>query len=74
MRKSEIDFVCALVGRKQDVLLDKLPATYGSTYSDEVWTYISEYAEKRGVDFLNLRSYLLDNYREKIKFSGEKDY
>lgn len=68
MDKANIDFVCALVGRKQDVLTDKLPATYTSTYSDEVWSYIEENAEKKGLDFINLRTYLKENYRDGLYY------
>ncbi len=60
MNDAGVDFVAAFVGRKQDVLTDKLPATYGSTYSDEVWSYISDTAEKRGLSYLDLRTYLKD--------------
>lgn len=68
MKRADVDFVCALVGRKQDVLTDKLPSTYGSAYSDEVWAHISETAEKRGLDFINLRAYFEENYRDGLYY------
>ncbi len=60
MNDAGVDFVAAFVGRKQDVLTDKLPATYGSAYSDEVWNHIADTAEKRGLEYLDLRAYLKD--------------
>lgn len=68
MKRADIDFVCAFAGRKQDVLTDKLPATYGSTYSDEVWKHITDYSAEKKLDFINLRDHLRDNYREGLYY------
>lgn len=55
-----INCTTAIAGRKMDVLTDKLPALYGSYYSDRIFKILDEDCKENGVDYLNLRDTLLN--------------
>lgn len=55
-----IDVIAAFAGRKMDVYDNKLPAVYGSYYSDRIWGMLDDMATEGGLEYLNLRETLRD--------------
>ena len=53
-----INVIAAFAGRKMDVYDNRLPAVYGSYYSDMIWSKLDEMANESGLDYLNLRDTL----------------
>ncbi len=57
-KNKDIKVISAFAGRKADVYDNRLPAVYGSYYSDRIWGKLDEMAEKGGLEYLNLRDSL----------------
>ncbi len=59
----------AIAGRKMDVVSEKLPALYGTYYSDRIFNILDEKCEAGGIEYLNLRDHLSN-----IEAKGEELY
>ena len=64
-----INCTTAFAGRKMDVAKEKLPALYGSYYSDRIFSILDKECKAGGIEYLNLRDTL-----SKIEAEGEELY
>lgn len=68
-KENGINCTAAFAGRKADVCDDRLPAVYGSYYSDRIWNITEELCDGDGIDMINLRNVL-----RKAEESGDEVY
>ncbi|MBE6587787.1 MAG: hypothetical protein E7647_05160 [Ruminococcaceae bacterium] len=66
-----IDCTAAFAGRKMDVLEDKLPALYGSYYSDRIFGILDGMCEQNGFDYVNLRDALIAADKEGLYYKTD---